>query len=341
MQQDVFLRSAGRRSIHAAAALCAFASLTACSAVPDGVRAEPGDVAGDVAPAKLGTAGLAVCTRETGAVAYQGGPVVSNVRVTVVYWTSAVSFQSTLPSFYASLTNSSYFDWLNEYQTCTQSIGRGSLVTAVVDAHPIPAGITVRDTDIAAELLRLVQNGTITAPTFDATGAPRDVYMVHFPTGYSVLHENNHACSGTGSNPGSPICGFHGSFQQTDGRFVPYGVVTGVETCGTLCGPGDGLGNTTSSASHELLEAVTDPLVNVFPSTMEGWNTRTSPSVGGEEIVDLCQGINGQVAGFTVQKAWSDLQGACVLNNPCLSCATGTSCFCGDSICRPRTARCP
>src|SRR5262249_44183363 len=99
------------------------------------------------------------------------------------------------------------------------------------------------------------------------------------------------------------------------------------------------------TASHELLEAVTDPLRNVGPASSEAWNTRTSTD-GGEELADLCvtqsnTPLLGQVAGFTVEKAWSDLQDACVVKNPCQSCSAGTSCFCGDFICRPRTSMCP
>jgi hypothetical protein len=95
------------------------------------------------------------------------------------------------------------------------------------------------------------------------------------------------------------------------------------------CGPGDGLGNTTSTASHELLEAVTD-------LQLDAWFASD-----GEEIADLCQGVQAQVSGFTVQRAWSDLQQACVVKNPCLACPGGWSCRCGDFMCRSNTSQCP
>jgi hypothetical protein len=329
MRHIVFsLHSAGRRSIVTAPAICAFVSLIACGSAPDSAGDDP------AAPEELGTATLAVCTPETGTATYHGGSVVSNVRVTAVYWTSAVSFQSSLPSFYSSVTSSSYFDWLSEYQTCTQSIGRGSLLAAVVDASPIPAGTTVQDSDIESELPRLIQNGALPAPAFDGNGFARDVYMVHFPPGIAVQHQGRHSCPTTQGE--FAFCGYHSAFPW-NGRLVPYAAIAGVEVCGGLCGPGDGLGNTTSTASHELLEAVTDPLRNFGA---EAWNTRT-PSDTGQELADLCQGQNGQVAGFTVQRAWSDQLESCVLKNPCQSCPGGTSCFCGDSVCRASISMCP
>jgi hypothetical protein len=41
-------------------------------------------------------------------------PVIPNVEVWVVFWNSSVQYQSELPGFYTSITNSTYFDWLNE-----------------------------------------------------------------------------------------------------------------------------------------------------------------------------------------------------------------------------------
>ena len=274
-------------------------------------------------PAGLGPAARPTPAVETGDVTYHGGPVISNTRVTAVYWTSAVAFQSSLSSFYGSVTNSSYFDWLSEYQTNTQSIGRGSFAGGVIDPSP-PTGTTVSDSQIVSELTRLIQAGTIPTPNSNS------LYMVHFPPGYTVTHSGFHSCPSTGTE--FSFCGFHNSFLFNSMR-VPYGVVVDVEACGTLCGPGDGLGNTTSTASHELLEATTDPQVTVSSA----WFRNSD----GEEIADICQGLNGTVSGFTVQKAWSDLQGKCVLKNPCQSCPSGTSCHCGDFICRTTTSMCP
>jgi hypothetical protein len=319
------LRTLGRRSPSIVLAVGALLPLVACSSNMDDPGTEPEEVTGalsdaiDATPSGRGTGVITPAAVETGTATYHGGPVISNVRVTAVYWSSEVAFQSSLSSFYASVTNSTYFDWLTEYHTNTQGIGRGSLVAAVVDPSP-PSGTTVQDTQITGELQRLIQAGAIPTP------GPNDLYMVHFPPGYTVLHSGFHSCPSTGTE--FSFCGFHNTFAFNN-TSVPYGVVTDVEACGTLCGPGDGLGNTTSTASHELLEAVTD-------LQLDAWFASD-----GEEIADLCQGVQAQVSGFTVQRAWSDLQQACVVKNPCLACSGGSSCHCGDFICRSNTSQCP
>src|SRR5262249_42658081 len=61
---------------------------------------------------------------------YYGGPVLSNVKVQLVYWSDAkkVFGQGQLEQYYSDVTNSAYFDWLDEYNTPTQQIGRGSFI---------------------------------------------------------------------------------------------------------------------------------------------------------------------------------------------------------------------
>src|SRR5262245_50841768 len=50
---------------------------------------------------------------------YWGGPVIQNVKVVAVFWTSNVNAQvrANIGQFYADVTNSSYFDWLSDYNT--------------------------------------------------------------------------------------------------------------------------------------------------------------------------------------------------------------------------------
>src|SRR5438874_2401310 len=65
---------------------------------------------------------------------YYGGRVMSHVKVDIVVW-SSWSYPTTVPltgprsisSFAAAITNSRYIDWLREYNTSSQQIGRGTL----------------------------------------------------------------------------------------------------------------------------------------------------------------------------------------------------------------------
>lgn len=254
-----------------------------------------------------------------GEVAYHGGRVISIVRVTAVYWNSAVAFQSTLTSFYATIASGTYVDWLREYNTSTQFIARGSLVNAVVDPSP-PPGTNLLDTDVTGELVRLINAGTLAVP------GPNDLYMVHMPPGYTVTHSGRHSCPGT---PFDSYCGYHNRFVY-NGTIAYYGIIGDLGPCGSFCGPGTALANTTATASHELLEAITDPGSDAWFEDQRG-----------AEIADICQDQDVSVSGFTVMRAWSRLQQDCVVKNPCLSCPSGLSCRCGDFFCRSNTGQCP
>jgi hypothetical protein len=258
-----------------------------------------------------------------GLVTYHGGPVIPNVAVSIIYWSSAVAFQETLPSFYATVTNSNFFDWLREYPAGAQRIGRGGVARVVVDTGA-PGGTSIQQWQIEAELTRLIQNGTLSSP------GPNDLYMVYFPPGVTVFAGGWFSCT-----PTDGFCGFHTMF-SVNGTNAYYGVIADLAPCGSRCGPGDALANTTATSSHELLEAVTDP----FTGPDNGWFDGTNPNQTWE-ISDICQDMQANVSGFTVQKAWSQQQEACVFRNPCLECASGTSCHCGDFVCRKLTSQCP
>src|SRR5438067_12984880 len=64
---------------------------------------------------------------------YFGGPVVSKAKVVQVLYGSGTyqtfvtaSGSSSMSGMYSGVTNSAYFDWLNEYNTQSQTIGRGT-----------------------------------------------------------------------------------------------------------------------------------------------------------------------------------------------------------------------
>src|SRR5215470_13799712 len=66
-----------------------------------------------------GTARAVTPTSST-QVVYNGGPVISNVEVHAVFWGATgidATVKSQIPDFYETATNSSYLDWLLEYNT--------------------------------------------------------------------------------------------------------------------------------------------------------------------------------------------------------------------------------
>jgi hypothetical protein len=69
-----------------------------------------------------------------------------------------------------------------------------------------------------------------------------------------------------------------------------------------------------------MIEAVTDAAVGLATgnSSPLGWYDQANGEIG-----DICNAEQGQVAGYTVQKEWSNSQGACILTNP--NATTGAS----------------
>ena len=57
-----------------------------------------------------------------------GNLILANVNVVPVFWTSSVNstVKSTIGGFYSAIVSSGYIDWLSEYSTATQQMGRGT-----------------------------------------------------------------------------------------------------------------------------------------------------------------------------------------------------------------------
>jgi pre-peptidase len=231
---------------------------------------------------------------------YYGGPVIQNVRVTQIDWNSSVPNQTDYANFYTAVTQSEYFDWLNEYNTTSpaQSIGRGSYWGKYVDSQ---TSTSVTDAQIQTAINNAINAGVV--PAADNN----QIYMVHFPSGVSITSsDGGQSCVSGG------FCAYHGTFQRGS-QYVYYGVIPDMSGgCSTGCGTSTKLNNTTSVASHELIEAVTDAAVGL--ATTYGpplaWYDQTNGEIG-----DICNGVQGTIAsGWTVQKEWSNQQNACIVS---------------------------
>lgn len=232
---------------------------------------------------------------------YYGGPVLSNVKVVPVYWTSGVNFQAGIQSFYAGVTNSAYMDWLIEYNTPTQTIGRGTATASVIDPSP-PAGTLITDAQIQAEITRLINAGTVAAPD------PNTLYMMHFPPGITIKDSG-------GSLSCVQFCAYHGTYSR-NGSYVYYGVLPDLGgACAGGCGGSTQYNNSTSVASHEMIEAVTDAAVGVAATIAAplAWYDQTYGEIG-----DICNGQQGTVLGgdgvtYTVQQEFSNQANNCIV----------------------------
>ncbi|MHB8416744.1 MAG: hypothetical protein ACYDCL_01625 [Myxococcales bacterium] len=240
---------------------------------------------------------------------YFGGPLLPSVKVVDIYWGSKAQTGNTtqLDAFFSAATNSSYFDWLKEYDSPTQSIGRGSFVGSyAIPDSAVPAGPAYTDLQIQQEVSALLAQGAV--PANDGN----TLYVNWFPPGDSITMDGSVSCSA--------FYAYHGGFTQNDTN-VYYAVEPDL-------GPGgcnvvfDGLSTfdmTTMVASHELMESVTDPGIGIWIANNPSGGTMSAPvawydQTDSGEIGDLCSWNSppAEVGGFVVQRVWSNSQHSCI-----------------------------
>jgi hypothetical protein len=250
------------------------------------------------------------CTHATDRLKYNGGPLLTNVGVRVVFWGNTVDPTVTraIPGFYRDLVQSPYVDWLSgEYSVTGQTIGRGTL-EGVYPILPTNSSSRLTEDDIEAELRHQVDAGALgPAPSRNT------LFMVHLSAGVAVSTEEGDTCTlGLGS-----ACGYHKSFDE-----IRYAVI-GDLSFGCDCAngfPGQVLpafDEVTSTASHELLEAITDPDQNA-------WMGASNSSC---ELSDLCTddpNVRLHFPGspdrsYIVQQQWSNQLGCIVQKTPTTS----------------------
>jgi len=161
---------------------------------------------------------------------YYGGPVIPRVKIVTIFWGANVNNQANLNRFYSTITNSPYLDWLRQYSTRTQTIGRGRLLASYVDRNH-PPGANITNQQIQAELNRLI--ATHAVPANDGN----TLYMFHFPAGVSITLGSSRSCV--------QFCAYHSTFVR-NGTYVYYGVMPDLSGgCAHGCGPNTYFNNTT------------------------------------------------------------------------------------------------
>ncbi len=111
------------------------------------------------------------------------------------------------------------------------------------------------------------------------------LYFVYLPPGTSVVQGGSQSCTA--------FCGYHSAIPGTNPS-VYYAAMPYPNCQGCLGGlaPLDAL---TSTSSHELCEAITDPVPG------QGWYDDSSGEIG-----DICAWKTKQVGPYTVQLEWSN-----------------------------------
>ncbi|KAJ3285939.1 hypothetical protein HDU79_006932 [Rhizoclosmatium sp. JEL0117] len=223
---------------------------------------------------------------------YNGGPVISNVEITTIWFDSTAQFQSDLVDFYNFVASSDYMNIFLQYTTPTQSIGRGSVVGQYAETRPIKTSLD-DVVDIQPYLRELYTTGKINPNQ-------NSYYAIHLAYGINVTMQGGQSCVEFGGYHNAVLVGDISNTLD----FIYYGVIPQCYEIPTV-------NYLLDATSHELAEAISDPIPG------HGWyNNVPGPLTG--EIGDICvqQGTfltdsNGRK--WEAQKMWSNIDQTCTV----------------------------
>ena len=191
-------------------------------------------------------------------VTFGGGPVLAHVEVQGVYlgadWqnVAATYTQNTqLEGFNASIASGAYMDMLT---TAGYGVGRGTSSTGYIDPLNLSKTGYLQDSQIQAELQTQITSGHLQTP--DANR----LYVVYVEPGVSIMGSD-------GSTSVSDFLGYHDSFTGHTAAgssiSINYAVIAypgSRNPSYTSQGFSTAIDQLTDVASHEIGEAVTDPI---------------------------------------------------------------------------------
>ncbi len=239
----------------------------------------------------------------------QGGPILAAPQFVAVTFDED-PLRDQLESFVEAIGGTEYWKTIaSEY-----GVGAATYAGAVHLKGPAPAMLADDPSDLSnpdtiAGWLAAQLDGTHTdwpAPVKDST-----LYVVFYPESTVVTltgsRGDSQSCMGFGA--------YHSEALLPSGDPVPYAVVP-------RCGRGaKDLATVTSSTSHEMVEAATDPYPGFDPAYSNVDKDHIAWAIfGGGENADMCTGtdrITPTGFDYVVQRNWSN-QAAKAGHNPCV-----------------------
>ncbi len=224
----------------------------------------------------------------TAQLTYRGGPLIANVEVFTIFWgsgwqqTPASDLIAQINQFFTDILASTLLDQLSGYSVPGTTIGKGSFAGTKTVTSPDP-GSSVDDTDIQ----KFVQNQIQSDPSILQTG-PNSLYFVYVQPGTTVTQGGSASCQA--------FCGYHDAINSN----IFYAVMP-YPGCSGCTGGLDIFPSLTSTSSHELCEAITDPVPG------QGWYDDSNGEIG-----DICAWKTKTLDGYTVQLEWSNKAKKCV-----------------------------
>ncbi len=217
---------------------------------------------------------------------YRNGPVLTRVEVFTIFWGKVwkdsvnSSLLVKINDFFDFILTSSLLEQLGEYSAPGKTIGHGTRTGTIVLTTSEP-GTSLADTAIQAMLQNQISSGTLPPPNSNT------LYFVYLPPGTQVTLGGSASCA--------DFCGYHDTANGFFYAVMPFPGCTGCQ--GELAF----LDALTSTSSHELCEAITDPIPG------QGWYDDNNGEIG-----DICAWKTKSVGPYTVQLEWSNRGEACI-----------------------------
>ncbi|TMQ16277.1 MAG: hypothetical protein E6K82_23835 [Candidatus Rokuibacteriota bacterium] len=222
----------------------------------------------------------------TAQLTYNNGPLLTSVQVFTIFWgtkwggPSGGTIMQRMNKFFQAILVSSLLDQLHEYSVPGKSIGHGSFIgTKLITAKP-PVG-SVTDSVVRKQVKAWIAAKTVPKNTKNT------LYFIFLDPGVISIMGGSKSCQN--------YCGYHDAVGSVYYAVMPYPTCAGC--LGGMTAP-DAL---TGTSSHELCEAITDPVPG------SGWYDNVNGEIG-----DICAWNFKKIAGYTVQLEWSNAHNKCM-----------------------------
>ena len=219
---------------------------------------------------------------------YRNGPLIASAEVFTMFWGAewnSAPLNDTmrnLNQFFSFILTSELIDQLGEYSVPNYNITHGKLTGSTVITSPT-LQTSVSDKTIQHTLEQeIATNSAFPQPT------PNTLYFVFVPPGVKIVQGGSASCQA--------FCGYHSDINgQIFYAAMPYPGCTG---CTGGLQPFDAR---TSTSSHELCEAITDPIPG------QGWYDDANGEIG-----DICAWKTKKIGNYAVQLEWSNKANKCI-----------------------------
>jgi hypothetical protein len=217
---------------------------------------------------------------------YGGGSLLTNVAVFTVFWgklwgttPGSTQMMSDLNSYFRAILTSPLIDQLQEYSVPGKTIGHGTLTGTKLIKTNAPVG-SVTDSAIQAQLKQWIAAGTV------PKASKNTLYFIYLDPGIVSIMGGSKSCQS--------YCGYHSNIRKVYYAVMPY------PTCAGCLGGMKAFDALTGTSSHELCEAITDPVPG------SGWYDKINGEIG-----DICAWNFKKISGYTVQLEWSNKLNKC------------------------------